>query len=431
MNRVISRLGIATVAILSLLPLIFWVGIRPLSERFSSLPISLGNLGDATALVGTAMFALTLILSGRYKVLEKYFGGLDKLYVAHHAFGGISFILLLFHPLFLSFQYAFTSIKTAFLILLPSGNFVGDAGIFSLIIMIGALSLTFYTKLPYELWRLSHKFLGLAFFLGAIHGLFNENEVSRDPMLFWYLLTLSIVGIVVFFCHSLFYRFFVRRTEFSVDEVNPLNGDVTEIVLKPMSNSISFQPGQFAFVELNCGGRISEVHPFSISSAPADPRLRFAIKSLGDYTKKVQYACVGSKAKVEGPFGGFIYTRARSKRQIWIAGGVGVTPFLSMVRCVPGPDYSIDFFYTTQKADEVIYKTELEAAASSQFRLHLWPTEEKGRITAAAVTELAGDLKGADIYICGPVPMMRALANQCTALGVRRGRIHTEEFQLT
>ncbi|MBI5465867.1 MAG: ferric reductase, partial [Candidatus Kerfeldbacteria bacterium] len=102
MMRIKNNLGWLIIIFLSLLPIVFWYFLKPISTRFISSTTTLTSLGQITGLVGMAMFALTLILSARLKFLENYFGGLNRVYVAHHIFGSIAFILLLFHPLILA-----------------------------------------------------------------------------------------------------------------------------------------------------------------------------------------------------------------------------------------------------------------------------------------------------------------------------------------
>ncbi len=102
MSRIKNNLGWVIFLALSLIPIVFWYLLKPINARFISLTTSLTSLGQITALVGMTMFSLTLILSARLKFLENYFGGLNRVYVTHHIFGSIAFILLLFHPLILA-----------------------------------------------------------------------------------------------------------------------------------------------------------------------------------------------------------------------------------------------------------------------------------------------------------------------------------------
>jgi len=111
MPKIKNNLGWVIFIVLSLVPVVFWYFLKPINARFVSLTTSLTSLGQITGLVGMAMFSLTLVLSARLKFLENYFGGLNKVYIAHHIFGSIAFILLLFHPLILAGKFIQVSIE--------------------------------------------------------------------------------------------------------------------------------------------------------------------------------------------------------------------------------------------------------------------------------------------------------------------------------
>lgn len=198
MSKVKNNFGWVIFIILSLLPILFWFFLKPISVRFINLTTTLTSLGQITGLVGMAMFALTLILGGRLKFLENYFGGLNKVYIAHHIFGSIAFVLLLFHPLILAGKFAQVSIRSAALFLLPSSDWPINFGIIALLLMMLFLVLTFFAKLPYRIWKLSHKFLGFVFFFAVLHSFFIPSDISRDPILKIYMLALAGTSIIAF-----------------------------------------------------------------------------------------------------------------------------------------------------------------------------------------------------------------------------------------
>ena len=81
---------------------------------------------------------------------------------------------------------------------------------------------------------------------------------------------------------------------------------------------------------------LREPHPFTISSAPHEPDVRLSIKSSGDWTQHLhEHLESGARAFVDGPYGEFNY-KTGGHRQIWIAAGIGITPFLSWIRDLQG-----------------------------------------------------------------------------------------------
>jgi predicted ferric reductase len=430
--RIKNNFGWLVFIALSLLPTIFWYFSKPISTRFVSLATTLTSLGQITGLVGMAMFALTLILSSRLRFLENYFGGLNRVYIAHHFFGSIAFILLLFHPLILAAKFAQVSIRSAALFLLPSSEWPINFGIIALLLMMVSLVLTFFVKLPYQIWKFSHKFLGLAFFFAALHSFFIPSDISQNIILRIYIMTLAGIGIIAFIYRAVLAKFFVKYFEYSVEEVKILAKNLVEITMSPKGKRINFTPGQFVFVSFVDNNISAESHPFSISSAVSEKNLKLTIKSLGDYTSQLRNLRAGALAKIEGPFGKFSYQNVENKNQVWIAGGIGITPFLSMARSLENAEYKIDLYYCVNNEKEPIFLEELLKISQQNpnFRIIPFYSEKQGFINAEFIQKISGDLNGKEIFLCGPPAMMKSLKEQFLKLKVSRKNIHSEEFQL-
>jgi predicted ferric reductase len=179
-------------------------------------------------------------------------------------------------------------------------------------------------------------------------------------------------------------------------------------------------PGQF--VVLAFGGFAGwQRHPFSVSGAAGDRRLEVTIKSEGDYTRTlVDRLRPGVPAKLAGPFGGFDY-RDGGREQIWIAAGIGITPFISWVRSLDGTfDRDVDLYYSVRRASEAVYRQELEAAAKQDPSLssHIVCTETDGRLAIADVLRTVAPDTTPWIYMCGPPTMMQAFAESFRRAGV-------------
>ncbi|PIR07236.1 MAG: ferric reductase [Candidatus Komeilibacteria bacterium CG11_big_fil_rev_8_21_14_0_20_36_20] len=378
-----------------------------------------------------ALFALNLILSGRFKFMEDYFGGLNKMYVLHHLTGATAFVFLLFHPLFLAGHYILFSLRQAALFLLPSGHWPINFGIAALAIMIILLILTFYTNLHYPVWKTSHRFLGLAFFFGGLHAFFIGSDIASNLPLKIYMVILTILGLVTFIYRSVFHKILVKKFNYQLEQVIPLGEKVVEITLKPQGKTIQFEAGQFIFVEFLQKG-FTESHPFSISSSSTDQtNLKLTIKALGDYTSKLAILKIGTKVKIEGPFGRFSYKNCHNKNQIWIAGGIGITPFLSMAPTI-NDQYKIDLYccFKTSAENFLLNKLQKIATQNNQLRIISWPSNKKGRLKAEVIAEMSQGLNNKDIFICGPPAMLKSLKKQFIKLKIPKKLIHSEEFTL-
>ena len=295
MPKVKSRLGVTLIIIMASLPVFLW---KP-HAIFGTFSNDLRSIGQILGLVGATLFAINFLLSARLKIMEPFFGGLNRIYILHHILGGLAFVLLLFHPLTISVSYMTFSVTSAAQILLPSTNNLPVLyGAISMALIITLLVITFYVPLMYDIWKLTHKFLGLALFLATLHIFFIPSTVSEDPILRSYMLGLSALALAAFCYRTLFNKFFVRRVLFTVNSVKILPGDITEIIMAPVSKKLNYLPGQFVFIDFASLGISKETHPFSITSQPNSELISVAAKSLGDFTETLKLLKVGTQFRV-------------------------------------------------------------------------------------------------------------------------------------
>jgi predicted ferric reductase len=419
-------------------PVILWAATPSFLERFSTPITTIQSIGQIAALIGFTMFAFNLLLATRIKWFEDLFGGLNKVFIAHHIIGGLALIALLVHPLMMALRYVPISVHEAAMLLVPqTGNLPVAYGIVALSGLIFLLILTFFTKLPYRVWLLTHKFIGVFFFLAILHVMLTPNDLTTNiPLLFW-MLGLCGLGLGAYIYRTLLPGIFVRRYDYVVSSAKTVGPGVVQVDLRPVRWAMNFRAGQFLFVSFHHPGISPEFHPFTISAAPGIGDLTITVKSLGSYTGHLIQALptlTGATAKVEGAYGRFSYGNFGNPRQIWVAGGIGITPFLSMARAL-GPDVTqVDLYYSVKNETELVGIQELQAVqARGQnqiFRLFPFIADKQGFLTASYLDKTSGGLQGKDILLCGPPPMMKALKQQLGELGVPKRRVHSEEFSL-
>lgn len=405
----------------------------PLNVRFFDLNAVMTSLGQITGLLGLALFSLNLIMASRLKFLDGYFYGLNRVYNYHRAVGSVAFSLLLFHPLFLVFKYLRFSLRSAALFLLPfAGDSAATYGLIALALMIVLLATTFYAKIKYQTWKMSHKFMTLVFIFALLHVIFITSDISRDLILRYYILGLGAIGLAAGFYRAWLNKFLNHDFTYRLINLNWFNPSVVEIELAPTGQAIKFQAGQFAFLRFKSGGLEPESHPFSLSSAPSEKNLKFLIKALGDYTGRLGNLRAGDLCLIEGPFGKFSYKNTSGKNQIWLAGGIGITPFLSMAGDLKDDGYKIDLYYSTKDKAEAVLMERLVnlSLINHNFKITPWYSDERGRITGQKISELSRGLADKDVFICGPVAFMRSLRQQFIKLNVPGSKIHWEKFDL-
>jgi predicted ferric reductase len=448
-----SNSGIAMVLILSLIPIILWLTMRPAYARFLDFQTTMTSIGQLSGLVGMAMFALSFVLSARMKAIERFFGGMGNVYYYHRIFASAAFLLLLVHPVVLALRLVPTSVYAAASFLVPIGNWTEAYGWAALVGMMSILVLTF-SGLKYHVWKLSHKFGALVFFFALLHTFLVTSDVSLNMYLRWYVAFLSAAGASAVLYRTVFNRFTVIRHEYVVKGVKILNSSTLEISMAPKGGKGSderfdYNPGQFVFVsfhgpEARSLGVSGEEHPFSIVSSPKEPMLKIAVKELGDYTSRLKGLQEGAVARIEGPFGMFFQRDGMEKDQLWVAGGIGIAPFLSMLRSIAALPRmyghqagklapKIDLYYCTKDKDEAVYLEEILALQKKVegFRVISFCSRDGGErkhINADIIESAIGSFEGREVYMCGPSRMMNDLKKQFIAMDVPNGMIHFESF---
>jgi predicted ferric reductase len=430
--------GPLVLAFLYTVPPVLWAATGPLDTRFDERFQTLTSLAVLFAYIGTAAFALNLVLGARLRAVEALFGGLDRMYRAHRVNGQLAFAVLLGHVVLILASRATISTSTALDLLQPESGWTVFAGVLAFSGMTVAIVLTIFARLGHEVFVYVQRSFGVVF-LGATYHVFTSSGPRADSRaLNLYLAALATMGIAAFVYRSVLGNLVVRRRKYRVTGVDRLDENVTEFELEPVGQPLAFTPGQFVFVcfhspklDEQFGVLVrNQFHPFSITSAPNEEKLRITVKAVGDYTRAMRLLEPGADAVVEGPYGSFGSLEATIDRQIWIAGGIGVTPFLSMARSLNGPGPAVDFYYCVEREPEAHFVDELGSIGRQRedFRVVLVPRDTEGLLTGERLATENEDLASADILVCGPPAMIDSLRPQLATRGVARERFHAEEF---
>jgi ferredoxin-NADP reductase len=181
----------------------------------------------------------------------------------------------------------------------------------------------------------------------------------------------------------------------------------------------------------------------SIASAPADPEIMVTTRMRDTAFKRVlREARIGTEVKIDGPFGSFTLHKNAAKPAVFLAGGIGITPFVSIIRqaTLDQLQHRIHLFYSNRRPEDAAFLTELQQYANENANFELvahmsqmehseqpW-TGERGYITRESVMRQLPSLQGAIYYIAGPPAMVAAMRNLCVEAGVDEDDIRTEEF---
>lgn len=420
--------------VLCVIPIFLWATMQPLSARFGTNYLILTSLGQITGLAGLVVFSINFILAGRFAFMENFFGGVNKMYVYHQKTGKSALIILLIHPFLLTASQAVISLDAVATFLTPGPPWSRTFGTIALIILVVLVSITLYVKnsLKYETWKLTHKLLGLSLFFASLHVLLIPSDITINPFLRIYILGFAALAIASYLYRVLLGNWLIKRYTYKVTATKKVAKSVIEITLSPTNQSFSYKSGQFIFVRFLDKQFGREIHPFSISSQSGNGELTITVKQLGDFTRSLSKLRKGMQAQIEGPYGKFTFSNYPNKKQIWIAGGIGITPFVGMARELQSKDYKVDLYYSVKFKEQAAYLEELSrlSKTNKNFRLIKRFTDAEGLMDLAMIKKKSGSVTNKDIFLCGPPGMMRFFRKQFLLAGVQNSQIHSEEFAL-
>lgn len=382
-----------------------------------------------TGIYGLLLLAWSYILAIRHPLLEQMFGSLDKVYRTHHIMGGISFLLLVHHPVLLVLRQLPNN--TIPLYFIPTGTFSYALGIIALYTLFVLLILTLYVDLPYKLWKQTHEWMGLVIVLGAWHGLLVSSDMSRFMPLTAWLSIWSVLAISAFIYKRFLYDLLNPGEIYDMKNV-VWDKDVVIVTLqnqKPTEYQ-TFSPGQFGFLSFYEHGKRRDEHPFSVIAQEGNC-VRFGIKVTGGFTLKLAQSVPGTPIRIRGPFGSFGTNKKSALQNIWIAGGIGITPFLHLLHSIRETD-RVTFIFTVRGAHNGVLMQMvsdlLPHKPSVRFIIH--DSKTSGRLTAKKIAEYTDIPKESKVWLCGPQPLMLSLSEQFPSFGIRRSHIYFEDFAL-
>lgn len=383
--------GTIVVCFSLILTAILWWFSTPLEELLLMDKVSHTIAG--VALVGLAW---VFLLSTRNTEVDKLFGSLENVYKIHKYLAIISVILVFVHARIS--ESVEESLAIGEVVKSTSALF-GTVGQFAFIIL--TLLALFGKKLKYERWRFFHRLMIIPYIFGAYHTYLSSKYdlLAMIPLAIWVGIT-TLVGLV-----SGIYTIFVYQKkgfkyEGSVSKITYLNKDTVEIEMT-FEQTVPYVNGQYVFLKVFQKGLEQAPHPYSIAKSDGN-KLYLAIKKLGDGTTDLyEKLVVGTKVKVDAPYGHLNFDKGGDK-QIWIAGGIGITPFLSYVNS-GNLDKDIELYYTYRGNESATYKELLEKVQreNERFNVHFNDTSVNDRLNISDIEISENTI----VFICGPKKM--------------------------
>ena len=397
------------------------------------------ELSAALGYAGLALMGLQFGMTARFRFVTAPWGE-DVIYHFHRNISLVALALVIAHPVMI---FAVQPDRLALLNFFDAPPAARWAALstYSLIALVVMSLWRLKFRLSYEWWHGTHILLAvLAVAAGVVHmvlwGFYLSDPVKRAM---W--IGLALFWTALFVYVRVFRPLFVHRRPYRVTEVRRERGKSWTLVFKPEGHEgMHFRPGQFAWLSLWGGAFKLTQHPFSFSGSALAPggQVEITIRELGDHTSRIGTVAVGSRMYMDGPYGAFT-SGCPSDMHVLIAGGVGITPMMSMIRTLAdaGDKRPVVLLYGSRDWESITFREEIEAIAP---RLNLkvvhvlekpdagWQGE-KGYIDADVFRRcVPPPYAEHEYFICGPDVMMDAVEKALAELGVPMARYHSERY---
>ncbi len=394
--------------------------------------------------IAMAYMVLSMVLSSRFTFVNKLVGGLDKGYVIHKWIGVLAMSFAIFHWLIEQSP----RIALYFNLIAPRaksntqntevdlgkqlyslGNDIVEIAFYILILIV---IISLIKKIPYHIFKVIHKTIPIFFIMVTIHTATIQIKggwyFGISSLLLWIMM---IVGLISAFL-SLF--FLIGKKNKVLSKVTDIKRDekhkIIEVTLSVDSDNFDYKAGQYAFLSFPFK---YGAHPFSIGSFNKNKKeITFYIKELGDYTNILyENTKVGDNVIIEGAYGEFTFNK-ENLNQIWISGGIGISPFLSIIDYLSNynsGDYSNIYFFCSMRGDNPYKEKILQLCNKLKINVFFIDTSKEKRLTFDDVKEKVKDVNGYDLLYCGPTKMIKEIKNIIKKYNLSV-KVHFDNFEM-
>lgn len=387
-------------------------------------------LGKLAGLMGFLFLSLLIFSGDTARYFDRFFG-MDKIIKFQRKFALFTMFFVLAHPIFF-----ILSDWSIFSFLIPNFSVWPSAlGAIALYIFIAVMIASkMYKRISYNVWQYIHILTYILFCFSLYHAFYLGSDSGNRFIRAIYLILLLVVaaGLV----YRTIYKLKQRRAEkFYVKSVKDEIKDVFTITLESKKKLV-FKAGQFCFLRLK-QDKLYARHPFTMTSSPEENELSFIVKIQGRFTEALKNLKPGDEVIVDGPFGIFT-VEDEIKDLVFIAGGVGITPFISMLRdkLTEASNQRVVLLYGSKIETDIICRQELDNIKQAWFtKIYIlsdhsssFTAGEIGYINQKIIEKYVPNINNTLFYICGPEPMKIGLNKILSKLGVARYNIIIEDF---
>ncbi|QDQ03447.1 hypothetical protein FOH38_18535 [Lysinibacillus fusiformis] len=349
-------------------------------------------------------FFLVFLLSTRMKFIERWFHGLEHVYVTHKYLAILSLGLVILHGQLQDMVPDWDEVRETHLTELAK-----DFGELAQNGFIALILIALFAKfLKYEHWRIIHRLLLIPYAFGLYHAYFSSRyDLLQPTPLGIFTASTATIGFMSALYMLTMYQDMRFKHTGKITGIRKIASSAVELELT-LDKKLPYRNGQFIFLKIFQEGLEKASHPFSISGGD-EQKIFITIKALGDFTKKVNALIqLNTSVAIEGPYGHLNF-EAGNQQQLWVAGGVGITPFLSYLKSTPS-NQDIELFYTYRGQDDAIHKDFLHDFAKNNphFKVNFIDTTQMDRLSFEHYMVPADT----SIFMCGPKKMVKRFAKQ-------------------
>ena len=391
--------------------------------------------GRLTGLLAAYAMVVVVLLVARVPPLERAIGQ-DRLVRWHRTLGPWPLYLLLAHGILITVGYArqaHDGVLHQFgqLLWTYPGILAATAGG----LLLFAAGISSYRlarrRMAYETWWTVHLYTYLALFLSFAHQIDTGAAFVGHPVarMWWTLLWLGTLGVVLAARVGLPLWRSVRH-QVRVAGVTQEAPGVVSIVLRGRRlDRLPVAGGQFFQWRFLRGGLWWQAHPYSLSAAPSGDFLRITVKDLGDHSAGLAALAPGTRVAIEGPYGSFTSDTAERERLLLVGAGVGTAPVLALLQELPRTA-DVTVLLRASSAAELVLRDEVARAVDERGGrlVELVGPRAQVRLDAEALRRIVPDVRGREVYLCGPDALAHAVAGELERAGVAERRIHFESF---
>lgn len=399
------------------------------------------GLVQYSGVIAMAAMSLAMILALRPRWPERWFGGLDKMYRLHKWLGITALVVAVVHWLWtqgLKWAVGWGLIERPARGARPplenpveqflmsqrgTAESLGEWAFYAAVLLI---ALALIKQFPYRLFYKTHRLLAVAYLVLVFHALVLMHFSYWTSPVGWVVAVLLAAGTYAAVIVLLRRVGAGRRVRGHIVSLQYYPGvKALETEVEVPEGWPGHKPGQFAFATSDSS---EGPHPYTIASAweEGTRRIRFITKELGDHTRRLRDRLrVGKEVTVEGPYGCFDFDDGRP-RQIWVGGGIGITPFIARMKFLAQdrrlhPERAhpeIDLFHSTADYDETALEKLRADAEAAGVRLHVLVDARDGRLNGDRIRTAVPDWREAGIWFCGPTGFGAALRKDFAAAGL-------------